>query len=112
MALHKPAIGRDLWSLRWNDVEEIVGFTVDRPVVGLVCLGLKSEHEPDYRIFDAESPGWNDVVGELEKRFDGAIGRRLSDIVGPPFAENFTVLWSRVAHREYNGEASQLQADN
>jgi hypothetical protein len=102
LALHKPGIGRDLWSLRWSDIEEIVAIKIDRPATDLVCLGLKSEHESDYRIFDREMPGWNDVVNELGKRFDSTIGGRLGDIEDPLLAENFTVLWSRIIRGEFS----------
>jgi hypothetical protein len=86
--------GRELWRVVWTNVEQIVAFKVDAMVVDHICLGFRTKGESTLHVTDEETPGWEELLGEISRRFEVPFEDWFRKVAFPAFAENFTVLWA------------------
>jgi hypothetical protein len=93
--LHDRRRSRLLWSVGWNELDEIVAFKRDMLAVDDVCLGFRVRGESRFRVCDEEIAGWDDVNEALATRSGIRYDEWFARIVQPPFAANSTVLWRR-----------------
>jgi hypothetical protein len=96
VVLHDRADGPELWSLDWEEVDEIVAYKVDALTVDHICLGFRRRGEDTYLVTDEDTAGWEKLNAELLRRFGVDVGSRYADIALPPFATNWTVLRARL----------------
>lgn len=85
--------GRDLWTVRWDELDEVVAYKVDAAIVDHVCLAFRKRGEDSFHVADEETAGWEELNGALEERFGIEKSRWFGDVALPAFAENWTVLW-------------------
>jgi hypothetical protein len=85
------------WSIRWDDVEEIVAFKVDAIVVDHICLGFRRSGETEFVVADEETPGWQELNDQLSQQFGVAFDQWFEIVAFPAFVENRITLWSRSA---------------
>lgn len=95
VSLRDTVLERDLWTVAWDDVQQIVAFEVDAYVVDQICLGFAVDASGRLHVADEETPGWEALNGELARRFGVVFEQRFCDVAFPPFARNETVLWRR-----------------
>lgn len=93
LTLFSAKSGRDLWRVRWSQLEEIVAYKVDAITVDHLCLAFRQRGETAFHVTDEETPGWNSLLEELGNRFGAFQETWLTNVAFPPFAENWTVVW-------------------
>jgi hypothetical protein len=87
--------GRVLWAVRWDSVEDIIAYKVDAVIVDHICIGLREHGETRVCVADEDTPGWSELNLTLEKRFGLVQASWFPGVAFPPFAENWTTLWTR-----------------
>jgi hypothetical protein len=87
--------GRTVWQIRWDVLDEIVAFKADALVVDHICIGFRESDAPSFHVVDEETPGWNDLISELSRRFGVTFESWFESVAFPAFAENRTTLWLR-----------------
>ena len=81
-----------VWSLRWRQVQAIHAFKRDLLSVDLICLAFAL---PDGVVeVDEEMEGYHSLVTELPNRFPGIDAGWWEKVAHPPFATNWTTLWT------------------
>lgn len=84
------------WSLRWEDVAAVVAFKRDIVTIDLICLGFALRDKPGpLWCIDEDMDGFRSIEDGIERVTAGAWPAGFSRVALPPFAENWTVLWSR-----------------
>lgn len=79
--------------IRWPDVNRIIGYKLDLFTTDEICIEL---HVGDRAIrFSESTPGWYQFVARLQKVFPTIPKGWDMDIMVPPFATNYTVLFER-----------------
>jgi hypothetical protein len=95
VSLFSAKSGRDLWSFRWDELDEVVAYKVDAVVVDHICLGFRTQGDGTFHVTDEETPGWLELNDELSKRFGITESGWFGDVAFPAFARNWTILWQR-----------------
>jgi hypothetical protein len=93
LALVSAKSDRILWQVRWGDLKEIVAYKVDAITVDHICLGFRSSDHDWLDIATEETPGWEVLCDELDRRFGVAYETWFAQVAFPAFARNLTVLW-------------------
>ena len=78
--------------VQWSEVQSVSAFK--RDMITIDDIWFQLEIADGNVILCEEQPGFNDWVSVLEERFPTVVGWQ-DRVVQPPFAENFTVLYSR-----------------
>lgn len=79
--------------LRWVDIEQIVAYKRDLMTIDEICLDIVMG---GWTITFSESlPGWNQFLLKLKAAFPSLPDNWEHQIVHPPFATNYTVLYER-----------------
>jgi hypothetical protein len=76
----------------WSEINSIAEFKRDLNTIDDVWFQLETPN--DHVMVCEEQPGFNEWQAALAEQFEGVRGWQ-EKIVLPPFAENFTVLYSR-----------------
>jgi hypothetical protein len=87
--------GREIWAVRWDELDEIVAYKEDAGVVDHICLAFRKRGEDSFHVTDEETAGWEDLNRALTERFGIEKSRWHGGVAAPAFAENWTVLWRR-----------------
>lgn len=95
VTLRDRLFDKDLWDMRWSDVETIVAFKIDQMTVDCICLGFHVTGSTTMWIADEETRGWDTLNRELAKRFGVRFEEWFGRVAFPAFATNETLLWSR-----------------
>jgi len=85
--------GREIWTVRWDELDEIVAYKVDAMIFDHICLAFRKRAEDSFHVTDEETAGWEDLNRALAERFGIEESRWHGDVAAPAFAENWTVLW-------------------
>jgi hypothetical protein len=91
--------GREIWTVRWDELDEIVAWKADAMVVDHICLAFRKGTEDSFHVTDEETAGWEDLNSALAERFGIEKSRWHGDVAAPAFAENWMVLWRRAPNR-------------
>ena len=79
-------------SVRWSEINQISAFKRDLITIDDIWFQLNTAN--DQVMICEEQPGFKEWQAALIEQFPGVLGWQ-EKIVLPPFAENFTVLYSR-----------------
>lgn len=82
----------ELTNVRWVDVVEIIAFKVDLLTSDRILLGFRVDDSGDYYQVDEEWPNYQNLVNEVESRFD-VQPDWWRTVAFPAFATNLTTLW-------------------
>ena len=88
--------GSSRWFVGWDEVQEIAAYKRDMYSWDDICLGFLAPGRDRYFECDEDMPGWDGLNEELERRFRILFSEWAPGIVKPAFAENLTVLWTRI----------------
>jgi hypothetical protein len=79
--------------IRWSEIWRIVTYKLDRLTFDDICLDIFWK---DWKLTITEdTPGWDQFVAKLEGNFPGLPEGWYFDVMQPPFATNYTVLYER-----------------
>ncbi len=82
-----------LFTLRWQDVSEIVAYKEDLFGCDSVCIAFRTSQTGDYvRVFE-EAEGYREMLDALEVRFPGMRKDWFNEVAFPAFVPNWTTLW-------------------
>jgi len=99
LRLEDLVLGDILWSIRWDEIDEIVAFKRDMLTVDDLCLGFLPHAATEHYVCDEEMPGWTELLEALETRFDIRFVDWFPIVAHPSFAPNWTVLWRSAARK-------------
>jgi hypothetical protein len=89
------------YRIEWTAVREIVAFKRDLFAYDEICIGFRL-NEPDgyFEVWESDL-GYKDLVSELPRRFPGVRQDWYGDVVQPPFATNWTTIWTQpICHEQ------------
>jgi hypothetical protein len=81
--------------MQWEAVDEIVAYKRDMIATDDICLGFRARGSDDFYSADEDMPGWVRLQQALRERFGIRREEWLAEVTLPPFATNWTVLWTR-----------------
>ena len=76
----------DIFTVRWQDVREIVAFKRDVLTFDCVCVAFRTGADARYHEVNEEIPGFMLLTDEMMDRFSGIPPDWLEMVVQPPFA--------------------------
>lgn len=84
------------WSLRWDQVVRLIGYKIDNVATDCVCFNLQLDDTAE-RVWyiDEETPGFQEIVPQLDHLTNNAFTEKWPSIVQPAFATCWTVVWER-----------------
>jgi hypothetical protein len=83
--------------LPWSEIERIVAYKLDQMTTDEICLDISTN---GWKITYSESvPGWYQFVAKLKQAFPAIPDNWDGQIMQPPFATNYTVLYEREERR-------------
>ena len=87
-----PFRGRDE-KLKYSDIERITGYKLDLMATDEICMDIVAG---EWKFTFSESlPGWCQLLTRLKAAFPSIPDNWDREIIRPPFATNFTVLFER-----------------
>lgn len=84
---------REIFSLRWNDIQEIVAFKRDLFTTDLVCFSFLTS-DGSFEV-NEEVPGFSSLESALEKELPGFDNTWRYKVIKPAFAPNRTVIYRK-----------------
>jgi hypothetical protein len=84
---------REIISVHWNDIQEIVAFKRDSITTDLVCFSF-STSDGSFEV-NEEVPGFSSLQSALEKELPGFDNTWPYKVIKPAFAPNRTVIYRR-----------------
>jgi hypothetical protein len=85
---------REIISVRWNDIQEIVAFKRDLFTTDLICFSF-STSDGSFEV-NEEVPGYSSLESALKKELPGFDNRWRYKVIKPAFAPNRTVIYQRI----------------
>ena len=77
----------------WTSVLEVFAYKEDRFTFDGICLGFRVNADGTYWIICEDFTGYQALLDELNRRYDGIRTDWFPEVAFPPFATNRTTLW-------------------
>jgi hypothetical protein len=85
--------GESPWRATWSEVKRITAYKIDRVTVDEIRVDF-ALRDGTTRVITEESPGFDELMGELARHFPTVSGWR-DRVVQPAFAPSVSVLYVR-----------------
>jgi hypothetical protein len=87
--------GRELFRVRWQDVQEVRAYKRDLLTTDLVCLGFRDTEDDEYYEVHEEMTGFDQLRTRLLEVFPTIPSGWFENVMRPAFATNLMVLFRR-----------------
>ena len=77
----------------WTSILEIFAYKEDRFTFDDICLGFRFDADGTYWMISEDYIGYQELLDELKRRYDGIRTDWFSEVAFPAFAANRTTLW-------------------
>lgn len=81
------------FEVRWQDVSGIAAYKEDLFSVDQICLAFRSKLTLEYARVTEENAGYDELVGEIERRYPDHDADWWGKVAQPPFQFRWTVIW-------------------
>lgn len=85
--------GKLVTQVVWTSVLEVFAYKEDRFTFDDICLGFRVNADGTYWMISEDYIGYQALLDELKRRYDGIRTDWFSEVAFPAFATNRTTLW-------------------
>lgn len=99
-------LNNNMQKINWLDVELITSYKLDLFTTDEICVDIIFKEGK--LTFPESSPGWYQLFTKLKEQFPSISKNFPSQIMQPPFATNYTVLFERDAREVIEDSTFEL----
>lgn len=86
--------GTACWRIKWSEVRQVTAWKDDLITTDIIRLAFRVGEEDECPCCHEEQAGWDELLAVMERVLGVATSDWWERVAKPPFARNWTVLWS------------------
>lgn len=89
--------GHEVWRVYWDEVCEVAIWRDELTAGGALCVGIRTRDMKPGEYFGVNDGAdhFQDVLDEIDRRFDSAYSRKWQEAVFPPMATQWAVVYGQ-----------------